>query len=254
MLKPFDLELTRLSAKEPLLAELKNCEKTRSKLDFLQAMDRRHAAQIINLLQTSKSQFHQDLLVLSQLDFKPNGYFVEFGASNGIHLSNTYLLEKQFGWTGILAEPARCWHPQLRQNRSAHIDSDCVWSDSSSTLNFRETDIPDLSTISKFSDADRHGKLRKNGKSYQVQTISLNDLLEKYAAPAQIDYLSIDTEGTEFEILSHFDFHKHTFGVITCEHNFTPAREKLFVLLTANGYTRIHPQLSGVDDWYMRSS
>jgi FkbM family methyltransferase len=253
-LKPFDLEIKRRSNDESLLAELRACAKAKSDLGFLQSMDGQHAAQFIDLLQKSKSQFHQDLFVLSQLNFKTSGYFVEFGATNGVDLSNTYLMEKEFGWTGILAEPARCWHPQLRQNRGAHIDTDCVWSDSSSTLSFIEADIPDLSTISRYSDADRHGKLRENGKPYQVQTISLNDLLEKYAAPEQIDYLSIDTEGSEFEILNHFDFSKHSFKVITCEHNFTEAREKLLELLSAKGYTRVHPQLSGVDDWYVRST
>ena len=252
-LKPFDLEIKRRSTDESLLAEFRACAKAKSDLDFLQAMDGQHAAQIIHLLQKSKSQFRQDLYVLSQLDFKPNGYFVEFGATNGVDLSNTYLMEKEFGWTGILAEPAACWHAQLRQNRGAHIDLDCVWSDSGSTLTFNESDIPDLSTISRFSDADRHGKFRKSGKTYDVKSISLNDLLEKYDAPMHIDYLSIDTEGSEFEILNHFDFSRHTFKVITCEHNFTPMRERIFDLLTGHGYTRVHPQISGVDDWYVGS-
>jgi FkbM family methyltransferase len=192
--------------------------------------------------------------VLSQLGFKSNGYFVEFGATNGIDLSNTYLLEKEFGWTGILAEPAHCWHSKLHQNRSVHIETDCIWSNSSTTLTFNESDNPDLSTISSFSDADHHGKLRKNVKSYEVKTISLNDLLDKFSAPAQIDYLSIDTEGSEFEILSHFDFSRHRFSVITCEHNFTPMRDRIFDLLTRHGYIRIHQDISGVDDWYIHSS
>jgi FkbM family methyltransferase len=250
-LKPFDLGITRRSAIEKLLADCAIGAKAKADLDFLQAISGEHAESLVNLLHKSKSQFRQDLFVLSQLDFRHGGYFVEFGATNGVDLSNTYLMEKEFGWTGILAEPAVCWHPQLRLNRNAHIDSQCVWSDSSSTLTFNESPIPDLSTISEFSDADLHGRLRKGGKSYQVQSISLNDLLRKYDAPEQIDYLSIDTEGSEFEILDHFDFSRHTFKVITCEHNFTPMRERLFGLLAAHGYTRVHQQLSGVDDWYV---
>ena len=52
----------------------------------------------------------QHLFDLSELEFKRNGFFVEFGAANGIDLSNTYLLETEFSWTGILAEPATYGH------------------------------------------------------------------------------------------------------------------------------------------------
>jgi hypothetical protein len=71
----------------------------------------------------SKSQFMQDMFALV-LAAKPRGErcFVEFGACDGVHLSNTYLLEKAFEWTGLLAEPALCWHDGLRKNRSCDID------------------------------------------------------------------------------------------------------------------------------------
>jgi len=52
--------------------------------------------------------------------------------------------------------------------------------------------------------------------------------------------------------LSHFDFEEYSFKVITCEHNFTPMREKIFSLLTQKGYQRILPELSKFDDWYIK--
>ena len=61
---------------------------------------------------------------------------------------------------------------------------------------------------------------------------------QKYNAPKNIDYLSIDTEGSEYEILKTFDFDKYNSKVITCEHNYTPARNKIYSLLSANGYQR----------------
>ena len=63
-------------------------------------------------------------------------------------------------------------------------------------------------------------------------------MLIKYNAPKLIDYLSIDTEGSEFEILKNFDFNNFKFRVITCEHNFSDNREKIYKLLTDNGYIR----------------
>jgi hypothetical protein len=110
-----------------------------------------------------------------------------------------------------------------------------------------------LSTIHTYSDTDIHKEMRQHGKKYEVRTISLNDLLQKHNAPAEIDYLSIDTEGSEFEILNAFDFSKHRVKVITCEHNYTEMREKIFKLLTENGYSRIYVEFSGFDDWYVLS-
>jgi hypothetical protein len=79
----------------------------------------------------------------------------------------------------------------------------------------------------------------------------LNDLLRKYNSPKHIDYLSIDTEGSEFEILKALDFNEFSFGVITVEHNFTDSRDNLYDLLSSNGYKRVFEEISGVDDWYI---
>ncbi len=111
---------------------------------------------------------------------------------------------------------------------------------------------PGLSTINLYSNEDLHSVTRKDGKIYNVETISLNDLLLKYDAPLDMDYLLIDTEGSEFDILSNFDFDKYTFKVITCEHNYTPMRQRIFDLLTKNGYIRKFEGLSKFDDWYIK--
>jgi hypothetical protein len=200
----------------------------------------------------AKSQLNQDMFVLSELGFKRDGYFVEFGATNGLDLSNTHLLEKEMGWTGILAEPAWIWAGDLLINRKCHITFDCVWSKSGEVLEFNEVDAAELSTIDTFSSVDEHATTRTNGHKHPVNTISLLDLLKKYDAPKVIDYLSIDTEGSEFEILSAFDFDAYQFRVITCEHNYTPMREKIYDLLTSKGYTRKFTNLSRFDDWYVR--
>ena len=221
-------------------------------IEFLRCLPGPQASQSLRHLSRSKAQFRQDLFVLSELDFKENGFFVEFGAADGINLSNTYLLEREFSWKGILAEPARCWHEKLTQNRSAVIETRCVWSESGATVKFNEADVAELSTINSFSDEDYHRETRKSGKTYEVDTISLNDLLKKYDAPRQMDYLSIDTEGSEFDILSRLDFDRYRFNLITCEHNFTHRREDLHALLSRNGYIRKYQEVSRVEDWYVR--
>lgn len=213
----------------------------------------------LSLLQSitnSKSQFFQDLFVLSETNNKRGGFFVEFGATDGITGSNSYLLEKKYGWNGILAEPARCWRDSLKNNRSCHIDYRCVWSKSDIEIEFHEADAATLSTAAVYVDRDFHSSGRIDGTSrrYAVNTISLNDLLDQYEAPFIIDYISVDTEGSEFEILSNFNFSKYDVRVISVEHNWTADREKIYGLLTSEGYERKHVDLSDCDDWYVKRS
>ena len=220
-------------------------------IGLLLELPEHHSVNLLESLRQSKSQLGQDLFTLSVCNFKRGGFFVEFGATNGIDLSNTYLLEKKYGWSGILAEPAKRWHNDLRQNRCCNIETDCVWRDSGATLNFNEVDSGELSTIDSFKPRDVHREARKSGNRFSVRTISLTDLLDKYGSPREIDYLSIDTEGSEYDILSTFDWGKYRFKVITVEHNYTRQREKIFSLLSGNGYVRKMEKLSRFDDWYV---
>ena len=199
----------------------------------------------------AKSQLGQDVLALSVHGLSDKGFFVEFGATDGLNLSNTFLLEKDFGWVGILCEPAKVWHSDLSSNRSCSIDTRCVSSHSDRLVDFAEAPDAKFSTISEFRDQDSHLSSRKDSSIYQVKTVSLRDLLLTHNAPAQVNFLSIDTEGSEYLILEDFDFTEYKFDLICVEHNHTSNQERIFQLLTANGYKRIHTELSQWDDWYV---
>ena len=58
-------------------------------------------------VEQAQGQLFQDLWALYEMDGKTGGYFVEFGATNGITMSNSHLLEHHHGWQGIVAEPNR---------------------------------------------------------------------------------------------------------------------------------------------------
>jgi FkbM family methyltransferase len=248
----FGIGIISLSRLRKIYLDLEKSRRAESDLKFLNTLPTSNLVRILPLLNESNSQLRQDLFVLSETNFKKNGYYVEFGATNGIDLSNTYILERDFGWKGILAEPAKIWSASIEANRpGSFIESSCVWKESNKTLRFNETRQPELSTINFYSEIDGHFHERKSGTYYDVSTISLNDLLKKFNAPRYIDYLSIDTEGSEFEILSTFDFSEYAFRVITCEHNFTSNREKVNNLLSKNGYKRKYENISGFDDWYV---
>lgn len=216
-------------------------------LKFLECLPPEHVHRSLHLRSESRSQILQDLFVLSQTNFKECGYFVEFGAADGTRLSNTYLLEKKFHWEGIAAEPARVWHDALRRNRNCHIEVSCVWSSTGQALPFAESALHELSTVAGRSDAKPRGFRR----AYDVPSISLLDLLAKYDAPRNIDYLSIDTEGSEYEILKAFDFAEYRIGIVTCEHNYQPHREQIWKLMLGAGYRRVLAELSEFEDWYV---
>ena len=204
-------------------------------------------------LTKSSGQFLQDLWVAYELGSPRAGYFVEFGATDGRKFSNSWFLERELGWRGILAEPARIWHPALDRSRACHIDHRCVWIESGRTLLFNQPPIAAHSTIDSFSDVDLHAASRSDGLRYEVETVSLNDLLAFWNAPRQIDYLSIDTEGSELDILRHFDFAAYDVRLISVEHNHTAQRPLIHDLLNAKGFRRKFESLSNVDDWYVRS-
>jgi FkbM family methyltransferase len=230
------------------LKQLKEREAAYFDLEFIKAMDPAQHSACIDLLEQSFSQIHQDIFALAQLDFKTDGFFVEFGATNGVEHSNSKLMESKFGWSGILAEPAKSWHEALKSNRKAAIDTRCVWNVSGETVQFTETPRKVNSSISTFVKTKR--KIR--GHSYNVETVSLNDLLEHHNAPSVIDFISLDTEGSEFDILNAVDFDKWSFRVMTVEHNHEPQQADVFKLLTSKGYSRVFEGISRFDDWYVK--
>ena len=202
----------------------------------------------------SYSQLGQDLEVIKFYNKKENGFFIEVGSSDGIRLSNTYLLEKQFKWKGICCEPIPSKFEKCVKNRQNSICyNEAVYSESGLTLTFDIAHADDLlSGISQYIDRHKH-VVDSNKTTIQVKTISLLDVLNNANAPSFIDYMSLDTEGTELEILKNFDFEKYTFGLIDIEHNYVePRRSEIKNLLLSKGY--VYKGENNWDDMYKHSS
>ena len=202
----------------------------------------------------SYSQLNQDLEVIKLYNKKENGFFIEIGASDGINLSNTYLLETKYKWNGICCEPIPDKFTQLVKNRPNSICYDkAVYNSSGLIVNFDIANDSDmLSGISNHID-NHKSIVDKNKTTIPVQTISLLDLLKNANAPLFIEYMSLDTEGSEFEILKNFDFEKYTFGLIDVEHNYVePRRTNIKKLLLSKGY--IYKGENKWDDMYKHNS
>lgn len=208
-----------------------------------------------NISKTTSQNF-QDIWVLHELKDKRDGFFVEFGATNGIDCSNTHFLEREYGWKGILAEPNPYWHDALFKNRKCIITTECVYTISNEQVTFNAVvGAADLSTIQGYGDTDEHTQTRENHSNISVRTITLFDLLKKNDAPEIIDYLSIDTEGSELDILKQFfsENTKYKIRCITVEHNnHIVQRFKIKELLEEQGYTRKYMELSRWDDYFYK--
>ena len=189
------------------------------------------------------SQLGQDDWVLSKISTP--GYFVDIGASDGITNSNTFKLEAA-GWNGLCVEPNPIFFEHLANNRKCQVSYNAVYTISNQWLEL--VMAGELSTLSGYVDADSHAKERQNKPSEKVITKSLDDLLKYYDVPKRIDYLSIDTEGSELDILSAFSW-SYDIQLITVEHNYSKNRDSIRDLLIEKGYQRVDLP-SQWDDWY----
>jgi FkbM family methyltransferase len=189
---------------------------------------------------TSHSQIGQDLAVLKYYKNKKNGYFVEIGAWDGISYSNTFLMEK-LGWDGICVEPLPKLYNQLEKNRKCKTYQCAVDTVGGKTLNFVDAGMlsGDLSRIDKDRISRELGAEKLELQStIEVQTRNLTDILKDADAPKFIEFLSLDTEGSEFDILIGLDHDSYKFGYITVEHNYKePNRRKIREFLISKGYT-----------------
>ena len=205
-----------------------------------------------------KSQLYQDVFASFVVGNKFDKTFLEFGATDGIEFSNSYMLENRLGWKGVLSEPSPQWHDSLKNNRkNTKIITQCIWSKSKETLDFFMSDAGVYSTINDFVDNDKNSmpantKLRKKtGKIISVKTISLNDVVKEYFNNISPSYISVDTEGSEYEILKSFNFNSFRPKIITVEHNYTDIEIKVDNLMNDNNYKRVFKNLTDFDAWYV---
>lgn len=179
------------------------------------------------------SQVGQDEWVRTVLKNKQEGFFVELGAADGKDFSNSLFFETFLDWNGICIEPNPKYENDLRSNRKCHISTDCVSSENDRIVEFADCDL--ASGI-----VETAGPFTKITKTIQKRTKTLGSILDEFHAPSVIDYLSLDVEGHEYEILRTFPFDKYKFRCITVEHNEPHQGPEMRMLLRGilekNGY------------------
>ncbi|MEH6836206.1 MULTISPECIES: FkbM family methyltransferase [Falsihalocynthiibacter] len=217
------------------------------------SVSREDSKLVLEFVYFTHGQLLQDLFAILASKGKHGGTFVEVGVGSGRRISNTFVLEKELGWTGILVEPNISSHASIRALRSSFLETRAAASKSGLKLQFEE--VMDDGEFSRLSGANGHTVDASRIKRYDVETITLNDIFAASDMPDRIDFLSLDTEGSEVDILAGLDLDRYTFGAMAIEHNHNPtALADLRRILLPKGYKQVLEHLSGFDAWFVHSS
>jgi FkbM family methyltransferase len=199
----------------------------------------------------TNSQVEQERWVLAMCLGRRDGRFAEIGAFDGVLHSNTCFLEADHGWSGLLVEPNPILFEKLAASRRAHCLRKAVHREDGLTLAFVASQ--EIGTLTEYAESDGHAEhrrqaIRENGVIH-VETITFAAMAEADDRGHHgFDYVSLDTEGSELDILGTIDFARHRIALFTIEHNFVePRRETMRLLLAEAGYERLNV---GFDDWY----
>lgn len=184
-----------------------------------------------------KSQYNQDRFLNEKFFHnKKNGVFVDIGAHDGVSLSNSYFFEKDLEWKGLCIEPIPTLFEQLDKNRDCIKIQGCAWSEDT-VKKFRMikgyaemlsgiVDTYEPNHVKRIDD-----ECKSTDGSYEdvdMPCYNINNLLEKYGL-LKVDFLSIDTEGSELEILKTIDFDRFDIKIILVENNYNDNNLRKFL-------------------------
>lgn len=195
------------------------------------------------------SQAGQDYFLENNI-FKgyKNGIFMDVGAHNGVNINNTLFFEKNHGWTGINIEPIKEVFDKLMENRPKCTNLNCAIDLIDGTAEFVcNTGYTEMLSGLKNQYDPRHRNRMKNElKRYggstniiQVQTKRIETICDEYNTK-HINYLSIDVEGAEFNVIKSINFDKVFIDVIGFENNFYDKSLFIIAYLQEKGYKMVH--------------
>jgi len=165
------------------------------------------------------SHIGQDRWVCEVFKYKRAGYFLDFGGFEGLLHDNTFYLEKFLGWRGILVEPNPLPYASACAVRNCITVNAALYGESRKSLQF--TDSHGLSSFVEHIDSDSNASMRReiSQQIFNVDTINPTELLDRFKAPEFIEYMSLDVEGAELDVLKAFDFDKYKVALLSIEHN-----------------------------------
>jgi FkbM family methyltransferase len=198
------------------------------------------------------SQDHQDEYLETNI-FKgyKNGFYVDVGAHDGVSINNTLYFEKNNNWTGINIEPIKTVFDRLVSNRPNNINLNCAVCNNDGETEFLcnvgYTEM--ISGIKDNFDIRHLMRLEFENKHYgstteliKVNTKKLETIFDENNV-SHINYLSIDVEGAEFDVIKSINFDKVFIDVIGFENNYNDVSIPIVKYLENKGFITIHKSL-----------
>jgi FkbM family methyltransferase len=189
------------------------------------------------------SHLSEDELVWRFFNRKTTGLFVEVGANEPQAGSQTWLLESN-GWHGILVEPLPHLAARLKaeRGRSRVFQVACGGPGHPATVEFHEAAAHEHSGIAKYAvdPGDKYVQV------HRVPMLTLDEIIEQAKCPA-IDFVSIDVEGTELDVLRGFDLPRHRPSLVLLEDHLFDVKSHR--LLCDSGYRLV--KRTGLNSWYI---
>jgi FkbM family methyltransferase len=171
-----------------------------------------------------RGQFGEPQYLDKYFNNKTNGIAVEVGADDGVSGSNTYFFEKYRNWNCLCIEPVPDKYMLCSRSRKNSVNC-CAGKENTTaefsvvTLNNNNTSaISSLNLDERLIDSHKH--LISNINKIEVKVLKLTDILDSYNFPRKIDFISIDTENTEIDVLHGFDLNKYDVKILLIENNF----------------------------------
>jgi len=197
---------------------------------LLESAERRHLS--------FSAQVAQDIIAYLFFRGKTCGFYIDIGANDGICGSTTFWAE-QIGWKGICIEPQKSTFERMKKVRNCALYNCAISNKSQENVAF--ISFPDKDTRSGLADSmsERHIEAAKqfsNMKEDLVSTKTFGNIMADFPNIEFIDFLSIDTEGHEMQVLESIDFKKFKFGLITIE---TEDGSDVVGYIENNGYKKL---------------
>jgi len=182
-------------------------------------------------LKISYSQFGEDIILSNIFGHERSyGSYIDVGCSHPLNYSNSYKFYRK-GWSGICIDANNNYRPLWKKYRPNDIFINSAITSINGTIKFTlNKNYPECSRVSNELD------ILKNTETIEVKSQTLNHILINQNTLEKVDFLNIDCEGSDFEVLKTFDIDVWKPKVIAIEDDNSKKKSQIFEYLSDYNY------------------